>query len=86
MADAARPTLEVGAYEAKTRLPELLREVQAGRSYVITVRGKPVAELVPARAGRPDAQAAIARILALQKPAGTVTRAQVEAWKSEGRR
>lgn len=78
--------IEIGAYEAKTRLPELLREVQAGRSYVITVRGRAVAELVPARPERPEVHEVIARIRSLQKPAGTATRAEIAAWKQEGRR
>lgn len=39
--------IEIGAYEAKTKLPELLREVQAGKRFTITNRGKAVAELVP---------------------------------------
>jgi hypothetical protein len=32
--------IEVGAYEAKTKLPELLRGVQSGKRYTITHRGK----------------------------------------------
>ena len=39
--------LEVGAYEAKTHLPELLRKVRAGSSFTITQRGEAVADLVP---------------------------------------
>lgn len=39
--------IEIGSYEAKTRLPELLREVQKGKSFTITNRGKAVAELTP---------------------------------------
>ena len=37
----------VGAFEAKTRLSELLREVERGASFVIQRRGKAVARLVP---------------------------------------
>ncbi|MBI4968798.1 MAG: type II toxin-antitoxin system prevent-host-death family antitoxin [Rhodospirillales bacterium] len=37
----------VGAYEAKTKLAELLDEVEGGRAIVITRHGKAVAELVP---------------------------------------
>lgn len=37
----------VGAYEAKTHLPELLRRVEAGERITITRHGTPVAELVP---------------------------------------
>jgi antitoxin (DNA-binding transcriptional repressor) of toxin-antitoxin stability system len=36
--------LEIGSYEAKTKLPELLRGVQAGKRYTITLRGQAVAE------------------------------------------
>lgn len=38
---------EIGSYEAKTRLPALLREVAQGRSFSITRNGKPVALLLP---------------------------------------
>lgn len=38
---------EIGAFEAKTRLSELLRETQRGKSFVIRRRGKAVARLVP---------------------------------------
>jgi prevent-host-death family protein len=36
----------IGAYEAKTRLPELLSQVEAGHSYLITRHGRPVARLL----------------------------------------
>jgi len=45
---AENDTIEVGAFEAKNRLSELLRAAEAGRSIVITRRGRPVARLVPA--------------------------------------
>ena len=38
---------EVGAFEAKTHLSELLAEVEGGTSVTITRRGKAVAQLVP---------------------------------------
>ncbi len=37
----------IGAFEAKTQLPRLLRRVQAGERFIITRHGRPVAELVP---------------------------------------
>lgn len=40
--------LTVGAFEAKTKLAELLDKVEAGETVVITRRGKAVARLVPA--------------------------------------
>ena len=39
--------IDIGAFEAKTRLSELLEEVSRGRVFRITRRGKPVAELRP---------------------------------------
>lgn len=38
---------DIGAFEAKTRLSELLERVRGGRVYRITKRGIPVAELRP---------------------------------------
>jgi len=38
---------EIGSYEAKTKLPALIREVADGVRIVITRSGKPVADLVP---------------------------------------
>lgn len=40
-------TSSIGAYEAKTHLPRLLAEVEAGDSVTITKHGRPVARLVP---------------------------------------
>ena len=56
---------EIGAYDAKTRLPELLREVKAGKRFTITNRGEAIADLVPSEAGRAiDAKAAIEKFQA----------------------
>lgn len=38
---------EIGAYEAKTHLPEYLRKVRTGSCFRITQRGEPIADLVP---------------------------------------
>ncbi len=35
----------IGAFEAKTHLSKLLREARAGKRFIITQRGQPVAEL-----------------------------------------
>jgi prevent-host-death family protein len=54
----------VGAYEAKTRLSELLEKVEAGEEITITKHGSPVAKLVPVRrkASIEERAAAVARI------------------------
>jgi antitoxin (DNA-binding transcriptional repressor) of toxin-antitoxin stability system len=52
--------IKVGAYEAKAKLPELLRQVRAGKRFTITNRRHPVAEPgPPSSLQRPDAKAAI---------------------------
>jgi prevent-host-death family protein len=38
----------IGVYEAKTQLPKLLARVGRGERFLITRRGRPVAQLVPA--------------------------------------
>ena len=40
---------EVGAFEAKTHLPRLLRRVVRGERFVITRHDQPIAELIPYR-------------------------------------
>lgn len=59
---------EIGSYDAKTNLPEILRRVATGQAFTITNRGVPVADLIPSRAGSHlKAQTAIANILKARK-------------------
>ena len=44
--------VEIGAYDAKTKLPEILRRVEAGEAFTITNRGKPVADLIPSNSDK----------------------------------
>ncbi|MDZ4372716.1 MAG: type II toxin-antitoxin system prevent-host-death family antitoxin [Phenylobacterium sp.] len=83
---------EVGSYEAKTRLPELLRDVARGEHITITLHGRPVAELAPpdprsARVGHSTAQAegAIAAMLDFDLVKG-VDALTLARWVDEGRR
>ena len=39
--------IEIGSYEAKTKLPELLRQVKTGKRFTITNLGEAIADLVP---------------------------------------
>jgi prevent-host-death family protein len=60
--------LEVGAFDAKNRLSELLDKVEAGEEVVITRRGKPVARHVPPLVhDREQARQAADRILERSK-------------------
>ena len=54
---------EVGAYEAKTHLPRLLKQVEAGEIVTITRNGRAIARLTPVA----DAHTAASRILELRK-------------------
>ena len=40
---------EIGAFDAKTHLPQLLRRVQDGERFIITKHNRPVAELISFR-------------------------------------
>jgi prevent-host-death family protein len=76
---------QVGAYEAKTRLPELLRDVARGERITITVRGRPVAELVPTQQGKPSAAEAVQAMKSFARVKG-VDADDLANWIAEGRR
>ncbi len=62
--------ITVGAFEAKTKLSELLRRVEQGDEVIITRHGKPVARLLPHHQKRyspKEAEAALKRLRELRK-------------------
>jgi prevent-host-death family protein len=60
--------VEVGAFEAKTHLSNLLDQVERGETVVITRHGKPVARLVPMTgSSMDDRQRAIEQLKELRK-------------------
>jgi len=77
---------KVGSFEAKTRLAELLREVERGSSFVILRRGKVVAELNPPAEPDPvfDSKDLVAAFRAIRKKAGKKT--SIRELIEEGRR
>jgi prevent-host-death family protein len=38
---------EIGSFEARTHFSKLLRRIEEGEEFVVTMRGKPVASLTP---------------------------------------
>ena len=46
-------TRDIGTFEAKTRLSELLNEVERGRAFYITRHGKRIAQLSPVKKEKP---------------------------------
>jgi len=76
---------EIGSYDAKTKLPEILRRVESGESFTITNRGKPVADLIPSRSNdRLKAESAIHNILKAKKH--KVSDSLLSKLKEEGRK
>jgi len=76
---------EIGAFEAKTHLSRLLREVERGRRYTITLRGRPVADLVPSgSATAEERREAVRAMRGIRKIQG-VRDQEVVAWIAEGR-
>lgn len=76
---------EIGAFEAKTRLSEILRKVGQGEHFTITHRGKPVANLVPVEPDRCRAKAAVEALLNFPKVEGIPGDTVLE-WIREGRK
>ncbi|MBV9511205.1 MAG: type II toxin-antitoxin system prevent-host-death family antitoxin [Caulobacteraceae bacterium] len=75
---------EVGAYEAKTRLPQLLREVAQGDRITITVRGRAVAELAPPEPTKQSAAEAVDAMKAFGLTPG-VSAEEIANWIGDGR-
>ena len=76
----------VGSYEAKTKLPELLRGVQSGKHYTITLRGEAVAELLPAPGHkRSRAATAVENMRAFMRSRQPVAGVNLKALIDEGR-
>jgi prevent-host-death family protein len=48
---------EIGAFEAKTKFSELLRKVEQGERFTVTVRGRAVAEILRAATSRTQKEA-----------------------------
>ena len=76
---------EIGSYEAKTKLPELLRLVTTGKSFTITNRGKAIADLVPSAGARAKDRVAAAEKLKAFMRADPVRGVNIKALIEEGR-
>lgn len=79
---------EIGAFEAKNKLAELLDAVAGGEEITITRRGKPVARLVrhDARENRERAVEAARRIMELRKGITLGDEVTIRELIDEGRR
>jgi prevent-host-death family protein len=74
-APSRTPAPSIGAFDAKTHLSRLLEDVRGGAVVTITVRGVPVAKLVPAGAevrlpARPDLNSWLVRVREMRSKSG----------------
>jgi prevent-host-death family protein len=76
----------IGAFEAKAQLSRLLRAVEQGEHFTITVRGRPVADLVPHRASSSQGVAAAIEALQAFPRIRGISDAEVASFVAEGRR
>ena len=75
----------IGAFEAKTKLSEILKKVEHGERFTVTRRGQAVADIVPSEDIRRErARQAVQRLLAMPKIEG-VSAEMIKAWIEEGR-
>jgi prevent-host-death family protein len=77
--------IEIGSYEAKTKLPELLRQVKTGKSFTITNRGEAVADLVPSASAPAKDKVAAAEQLKAFMRANPVRGVNIKKLIEEGR-
>ena len=76
---------EIGSYDAKTKLPEILRRVEAGETFTITNRGRAIADLIPSKSSRREkAKQAIDNLLKMYKR--TVSDDVLKSLKESGRK
>ena len=78
---------EIGAFDAKTRLSEILRKVDQGERFTITVRGRAVANIVPTSTTRSKEKvaAAVEALINFPRIKG-IPDETVLAWIREGRK
>ncbi|MDO8909520.1 MAG: prevent-host-death protein [Pseudohongiella sp.] len=76
----------IGSSEARSRLPELLRGIQAGNQYTITSRGAAVADLLPSTSNQEsDALGAVSDMLAFMSERQSDSTGDLRALIEEGR-
>lgn len=77
--------IEIGSFEAKTRFSEILRKVELGECFIVTRRGKIVAEINPPKPSiQPVPQDVIDRLM--HPEIHGISGDTVLEWIREGRR
>lgn len=77
---------EIGAFDAKTKLSEILRKVEQGERFTITKRGRAIADVVPSRhRDQQRVKEAVAALRNFPRITG-VSGDEVLQWIREGRK
>lgn len=76
----------VGAFDAKTHLNALLKRVSQGETIQITLRGVPIARLIPAKDGDKADPSQLVRDIRELRKGVTLGRTSVRELIDEGRR
>lgn len=77
---------EIGAFEAKTKLSEILRKVEQGERFTITVRGRAVADVVPTQVNdQRSVESAVEQLINFPRIKGIPGDTVLE-WIREGRK
>jgi prevent-host-death family protein len=77
---------QIGSYEAKTHLPQLLERVAKGERITITKHGVPVAVLVPIGVRRPRPSSEVVAELRHFRQGNRLEGASLKGMIEEGRR
>jgi prevent-host-death family protein len=73
----------IGAFDAKTHFSQLLREVEKGKEFHVTLRGKPVAVIKrDDEYAKPTKHHALTRLAKYRSP---ITIEEIEALRDDGR-
>ncbi len=76
---------DIQASDAKTRLPQILDEVERGETVRITRHGRPIARIVPeANRRQAEIDKAVANIRALRRRTGKITLEEILSARHEG--
>jgi prevent-host-death family protein len=78
--------IEIGVFEAKAKLSQILQEVKRGKRFTITVRGHSIADLIPSESANfLDAKTAIENMKNISKVKGVSDKTLID-WINEGRK
>ncbi len=76
---------DIQASDAKTRLPQILDEVERGETVRITRHGRPIARIVPeANRRQAEINQAVANIKALRRRTGKIALEEILSARHEG--